>query len=366
MDTGPPLDRGLSFSTPRNPFLLRFSGIRVRDSSLGLPLAAHPRTIVVPMGAQTHDAGLERADCSVQGRVLDIDRFASHDGPGIRTAVFLKGCPLACIWCHSPESQYAAPQLLFQSRRCVGCWSCIDVCPHGALLRGRTAERAVAVLQRDRCTECGECAKACYPGALSMSGRIVTVGDVVDEIARDRAFFDSSGGGVTVSGGEPTAQPAFTFNLLAACRERALHTALQTTGHARWEIVARLASVAKLVLYDVKLMDAALHQRYTGVSNTLILGNLRRLMTVHHDVLVRVPCIPGINDAPDQIGEIARALAGIGVRTIELMRYNAAAGAKYHWLGRSFALAERGTQSDEHMERLARIVGAHGIAVAAA
>ena len=308
----------------------------------------------------------ERADCSVQGRVLDIDRFASHDGPGIRTAVFLKGCPLACEWCHSPESQSAAPQLLFQSRRCVACWSCIDVCLADALTRGTDGEREVVAIDRERCTGCGACATACYPGALSMAGRIVTVAEVADRVERDRAFFDSSGGGVTVSGGEPTAQPAFTFNLLAACRERGLHTALQTTGYARWEIVERLSRVADLMLYDVKLIDPELHRHYTGVSNELILDNMRRLLSVHREVLVRVPCIPGVNDAPEQIANAAALLAEIGVERIELMRYNAAAGAKYDWLGRPFGFAGREAQSAEYMHRLTRIVVAHGIAVAAA
>ncbi|TVR53006.1 MAG: glycyl-radical enzyme activating protein [Spirochaetaceae bacterium] len=320
----------------------------------------------VYMPFQTYDARTDRADLSVTGFVLDIDRFASHDGPGIRTAVFLKGCPLACAWCHSPESQRADPELVYQSRRCTACWSCIDVCPTGALSRGLHEGREFVVLDRTACTECGACTEVCYPGALTMAGRRVTVGELADDVVRDRAFFESSGGGITVSGGEPAAQPTFTYNFLAACRERNVHTALQTTGYARWEIVSRLSSAADLVMYDVKFIDDTLHHHYTRVSNRQILENLRRLVTEHDNVLVRIPCISGVNDSPEQIGDAARVLTEIGVTAVELMPYNAAAGAKYDWVGRSYAFADRETQTEEYMKRLVEIARERGLTVRAA
>ena len=318
------------------------------------------------MPFQTYDTRVDRVDLSVTGLVLDIDRFASHDGPGIRTAVFLKGCPLACAWCHSPESQRADRELVYQSTRCTACWSCVEVCPAGALSRGTHAGRELVNLDRTACTECGACTEVCYPGALAMAGRLVTAGELADDVVRDRAFFESSGGGVTVSGGEPAAQPAFTYNFLAACRARNVHTALQTTGYARWDVISRLSSAADLVMYDVKFIDDALHRRYTRVSNRLILENLRRLIGEHGDVLVRIPCIAGVNDAPEQIGDAARVLAEIGVSAVELMPYNAAAGAKYDWVGRSYSFGDRETQTEEYMKRLVETVRAHGLTVRAA
>ncbi|MDP3064299.1 MAG: glycyl-radical enzyme activating protein, partial [Chloroflexota bacterium] len=157
------------------------------------------------------------ADLSVTGLVFDIDKFASHDGPGIRTVVFLKGCPLSCQWCHSPESQGAHPSLLYQDERCTACWLCLDVCPEGALAKGRSVRGEVAVLNRSLCTDCGKCVEVCYPGALKLAGVSATVGEVVEQVARDLPFFRSSGGGVTLSGGEPARQADFSYHLLLAC-----------------------------------------------------------------------------------------------------------------------------------------------------
>lgn len=293
-------------------------------------------------------------DPQCRGLVLDIDRFASHDGPGIRTAVFLKGCPLSCIWCHSPESQAPRREVLYQPQRCTGCWLCLEECPESALSRGETQGKEAVVLDRARCTDCGRCAEVCYPGAIRVAGTVMSAGELVDKVAKDKPFFARSGGGVTLSGGEPAMQADFAYNLLLGCKEHDIHTALETTGLAPWEVVSALAEVTDLLLYDVKLLDSGLHRKYTRVPNRLILENLRRLARSGHSIQVRVPCIPGINDSLEHILSLALAVADMGIARIALLPYNAAAGAKYEWTGRRYALAHLETQPEAHLAALAK------------
>jgi len=304
-----------------------------------------------------------QADLSVEGLLLDIDRFASHDGPGIRTTVFLKGCPLSCVWCHSPESRLHAPELIYQAARCTACGLCIDECPHNALAMGAHNGKEAAVLDRTLCDACGLCTEVCYPGALKMAGRRVTVGDVVAQVEKDIPYFRSSGGGVTLSGGEPARQERFARHFLAACQERGIHTAMETTGYARWETLSTLAAVTDLFLYDLKFFNDEHHRRYTGVPNRVILENLPKLAEQGCNIHVRVPCIAGVNDSPEQIGAISRFVSGIGLSQIVLLPYNGAAGAKYEWLGRAFDLSGVETQSDAVMNELAAICRGHGLHV---
>lgn len=303
------------------------------------------------------------SDLTVQGLILDVDRFATHDGPGIRTIVFLKGCPLSCWWCHSPESRSVHPEILYQVERCSACWLCIASCPTHALTQGTSRAKEVAVLDRSLCNSCGKCADVCYPGALRLAGATTTVGALVAKIEQDALFFRNSGGGVTVSGGEPARQFEFTRNLLLACKERAIHTAMETTGYARWKVLAALAEVTDLLLYDVKFVDSTQHLRHTGVPNRLILDNLRKLAASACKIQVRVPCIPGLNDAPEQIHATAKLVADCHIEQIALLPYNSAAGAKYEWLGQTYKMQGLETQSEQYMARLADICRDTGLDV---
>ncbi len=315
------------------------------------------------MALQTINQDRTKADSSAQGLLLDIDRFASHDGPGIRTTVFLKGCPLSCEWCHSPESRLNHTEILYQNERCTGCWLCLDVCPETALSKGLNGTHGVAELDRSKCTVCDLCVDVCYPGALKLAGSKITVGDLVADVERDRPFFDTSGGGVTLSGGEPARQFTFSYNFLLACQERGIHTALETTGYGRSDTIFALARVADLLLYDLKFIDDTLHRHYTGVSNKLIHENLRKLATWHPNIQIRVPCITGINDSQEQIGAVARFAADLGLKNIVLLPYNAAAGAKYGWIDQLYSLEDRETQTEEHMALLADVCCRVGLTV---
>ena len=309
-------------------------------------------------------------DLSAQGLVEDIDHFAVHDGPGIRTAVYLKGCPLHCTWCHSPETQSFSPELLYFPQKCTACGLCLKVCEPGALSPVETQVVDVqgvlgcqVAVNWARCTHCGACAAVCYPGALKMAGKWMSAAQVVAEVEKDLPFFAASGGGMTLTGGEATAQPVFAQQLLAGCRALGIHTALETNGCAPWKVYQSLLPLVDLFLYDIKHMDDASHRRLTGASNRQALSNVSRLLQEGCRVIIRVPCIPGLNDDPANIDATAAFACQVGLRDIHLLPYNTAAGAKYQWLGKHYTLPEMAVQSIHKMEELAAICRSRGLAV---
>ena len=282
---------------------------------------------------------------STVGRIFDIKRFALHDGPGIRTTVFTKGCPLRCAWCHNPESISPEPALAFMPDRCIGCGACLRVCPRGA----HRLDAAQHVLDRQACAVCGLCAAECPAGALELVGREVTVGEVMEEVLRDRPYYQTSGGGLTVSGGEPTSQVEFTESLLQAAADEGLHRCLDTCGHCSFELLQRLGALVDLWLFDYKETDPARHVEQTGVSNELILDNLRRLHATGAPIRLRCPIIPGLNDRADHFEGIARLAKELAdLESVEIMPYHRLGegkGDRFGLAGRQPARAQAPTQA---------------------
>ena len=289
---------------------------------------------------------MTRSDAAeVCGTIFDVDTFAVHDGPGIRMAVYLKGCPLRCAWCHSPESQSPGAELILLRDRCTGCGACAAACEAGV----HAVDAAGHRLARERCRTCGACVEACPADALRLVGRQVRAGEIVEGAARMKVFFDHSGGGVTLTGGEPTAQADFAAAVLAGCREAGIHTAVETAGACDGPTLRRIADLADLVLYDLKLIDGPLHRRWTGAGNEQILANAAHL--AGRDVEVRVPLVPGVTDTDENLRAIFAFLGEAGLGRVALLPYNASAAAKYDWLGRTCPL-DAEPQDAAHLARL--------------
>lgn len=239
------------------------------------------------------------------GSIFDIQHFSLHDGPGIRTTVFFKGCPLKCLWCHNPESQQLQPQLLFTPDLCIGDAACLDACPRHAHV---LSEDGAHTIDRDRCLACGQCAQNCYAEALELSGRTVTVDDIMRDIESDIPYYETSGGGLTLSGGEPLLQPQFARALLAAAKARHIDTAIETSGFASWNTIEPLLPLLDHIMFDVKETDDQRHLRVTGVPFTPIRQNLLQLDRLGVPVLLRLPLVPNINDSDDHLRQVAQLM----------------------------------------------------------
>jgi pyruvate formate lyase activating enzyme len=261
-----------------------------------------------------------------RGLIFDIRRFSIHDGPGIRTTVFFKGCPLRCLWCHNPESQSPYPELITQPRRCTLCEECLQVCPNGAIFR----DGDLILTDREKCQLCQACARTCHAEARQITGQEMSTAQVVAEILRDIPFFEQSGGGVTFSGGEPLFQPEFLTRLLRECKEYEIHTALDTCGFAPFSILDGIRALVDLFLFDLKHLDNARHQELTGVPNQQILENLELLSRLGHQIYLRIPLIPGLNDDPVHLHALARYAADLpGVLRVDLLPYHPTGLEKY-------------------------------------
>jgi len=263
---------------------------------------------------------------SARGVVFDIQHYSLHDGPGIRSTVFFKGCPLACKWCSNPESQSHAPQIMYYRNICTACGACIAACPHGALrLNGAAVARAT-----DRCRQCGECASVCKSKARSFSGRTMSVAEICTEVREHWRIFMQSGGGITCSGGEALTQPVFLENLLAEIHdELGFHTCLDTTGCASWETLAAMLPHLDLILLDIKHMDTVMHREGTGAGNDTILRNAARLGKLKFPVTIRLPLIPQFNDSRENLAEMGSFLQENNLNSVEIMPYHEFGKSKY-------------------------------------
>ncbi|MEW6143170.1 MAG: glycyl-radical enzyme activating protein [Chloroflexota bacterium] len=271
----------------------------------------------------------------VKGWVFDIQRYSIHDGPGIRTTVFFKGCPLRCLWCDNPESQKPVPEILFFESLCQRCYRCVQVCLTGATSVGK--DGAIQI-DRSKCTGCGKCAEQCLNEARVLSGKQMTAAEVVEVVKKDTLFYANSRGGVTASGGEPFYQPEFLKEIFRLCRELGIHTAVETSGHAKWRVIEGALPYIDLFLYDVKHLDTAKHYELTGVDNSLVLENLRKVVAAGKRVILRVPLIPGCNDQPEELEALAGLAKELGIKRLDVMAYHRLGEKKYERLGRSYQL----------------------------
>lgn len=293
------------------------------------------------------------------GTIFDIKRYAINDGPGIRTAVFMKGCPLNCWWCHNPEGQSPRPQLIFRANRCKGAQACLQACPLGAISWNESS-----ITDWGTCDQCGKCAEVCFSGAREIIGRKVTVSELMEEIGRDIPFYDQSGGGVTFTGGEPLLQVRFLRDALLECKKQNIHTTVDTSGQTSWSNLLSILPMVDLFLYDIKHMDADKHVIYTSTSNRKIMNNLSNLAEEKAAIIVRIPLIPGINDDEQNLVQTAMYLASLPhLQGVELMPYHEIGVAKYQALGMQYKMGETPTPTNVQITSVEDIFSSYKLPV---
>lgn len=298
----------------------------------------------------------------VTGVIFNVQRYSTEDGPGIRTTVFIKGCPMYCPWCHNPEGLDSGPELMWYDVRCIAARECLEVCPQDAL----TLTPEGMVIDRERCDGCGDCEEACPAAALEVIGKERTAADVAAEALRDKVFYEKSGGGVTLSGGEPALQDDFSLALMGMLKEEGIHLALDTCGGVRWERLKPLVDLSDLVLMDLKIMDEDKHLEHTGIPLKLVLDNARHVAELGLPLWIRTPVIPGYTDTEENVREIARFIRS-NLPTVErydLLAFNNTCDAKYRRLDKLFPLSGESLISEEKMGELARAAAGEGLDIA--
>jgi len=293
-----------------------------------------------------------------KGLIFNIQRFSIHDGPGIRTTVFMKGCPLRCRWCSNPESQNPYPEIMTYDVKCIRCGKCEQICPMNAITISQKGRK----IARTQCTLCLKCAEVCPTGAISISGKYMTIEEVMKEVGSDKLFYQNSGGGVTISGGEPLSQWEFVLQLLKECKQEGLHTALDTCGYAPWHILEKVLEHTDLILFDIKHINSSQHRKGTGKGNRLILDNAKRTAAKVRTWL-RFPLIPGYNDSDEHVREVAELATKIRVEKVSILPYHEWGKAKYEKLGRRYPFKNTQTLSDWHIQKLQKIIENMGLKV---
>lgn len=283
----------------------------------------------------------------MKGKIFDIQKFCINDGPGIRTTVFLKGCPLKCAWCHNPESQSGNPQLAYDAGKCLGCGRCAAVCPHGC----HSFSNGVHSFNRSKCAGCGKCIDVSCP-ALSFYGSVADSDEIIADVLKDKVFYETSGGGITISGGEPLAQPDFCVDLLKKAKEQGLHTCIETSGFASAETIEKTLPFVDIYLFDCKETDPENHKKYIGQDNAVILKNLRMISQSGGKIILRCPIIPGVNDRAEHFSGIAKLAEELdGVSEIQIEPYHNLGKGKYSALGMEYSLESEPVPDSDTAEK---------------
>lgn len=291
--------------------------------------------------------------------ISNIQRFSLYDGPGIRTTAFLLGCPLHCKWCHNPEAIQKTPHLMLDRTRCTSCGVCFEMCPNGAIRRDLDGR---IITDWSQCKQCFSCVSACVFGARKCSASLYSVEQLVSELEKDAVMYSSSGGGITLSGGEPLLHAQYCLNVLKICKQKGFHTAVETSGYGAWSNLEQIASYTDLFLFDLKAITPHIHEQWTGVNNQIILDNLCKLSEIHRNIVIRVPLIPGVNDSVEEFLKIVKKTMDMGISNLHIMPFHQIGAGKYDMLGIPYELKEL-EEPEETVQNCANLALQAGLSV---